>query len=99
MATIDIHRLLDAWLPEGKKCESVTVVEVYTATVDGEAIACQVELDAVGKDETIAQYVVSQVSPATDNAAMEGEEVEEPPPEEEHEDHPEHRRSSKHKKK
>lgn len=94
MAAIDVHRLLDARLLElGRKCESVTVAEIFTATIDGESIRAEAPIGTPPSE--IVDYFMTKVTPASaDNAAEEGEEIEEEPtPEEEHE--APHRRKTK----
>jgi hypothetical protein len=81
----DVHRRLGDHLPAGKQCTGVTVVEIWTATIDGEDIAVQMPVDATVDD--VAQYILSLV-PSTSNAQAEGadaEMVEEPPSEQEYE--------------
>ena len=72
MSTTDIHRMLDNKLPEGKKCENVTMYEVYTATIDGNEVVVSVEQGTFPDD--IAARIVAEVG-TTNNAQVEGDDA------------------------
>jgi hypothetical protein len=91
MATIDVHRLLDAKLPAGKTCESVSMVEVYTAVINGEPVACQCEPGE--RADLIADVILSQATePSPDNAQQEGSEIHEPADDAEPHTHGKHKK-------
>ena len=80
MSTTDVHRMVDNKLPAGKVCTGVTMIEVYTAIIDGTEFSVDAPLLNGGYSmgpEAVADLLIAQLG-SPDNAAPEGGEVDLP---------------------